>query len=293
MRRIFFIWLFLVFLPATSYAEIEVQDDSGQTFRFVQPVTRIVSLAPHATELLFDAGASKQVIGTVSFSDYPQAAREVPRIGDFNKIDYEKLLGLKPQLVVYWQHGNPKQMIDAIRKLGLPLFNIEPRKFSDVARSLSKLGKLLGTEKQANQKAASFRQRLLQLKQQYSHHSAKKVRVFYQVWNQPLMTINKQHLINNVIEFCGGINVFANMTNKAPRVDIEAVMKKNPDTIITGLALGREQWLKEWSRWKDLQAVKNNRVFGIDAELIVRQTPRILDGTERMCELLESVREDS
>ena len=152
------------------------------------------------------------------------------------------------------------------------------------------LGRLLGTEEYAEQQALNFISQFKALKLKYQKPGLKKVKVFYQVWNKPLMTINHKHLVNDVIEFCGGINVFKDLSNIAPVVDIESVMAKNPDVVIAGMTEGRREWLTDWERWKSINAVKNNHVFAINAELIVRQTPRILAGAKEMCEILQSVR---
>ncbi len=274
-------------------AELRVMDDNDVTHHFNSPVSRIISLAPHATELLFAAGATNQIIGTVSFSDYPKAAKKIPRIGDYRKIDFEKLLSLNPELVIYWESGNPSEMIDEIKKLGVPVFNLEPEKFTDVSSALLRLGSLMGTENQARLQSDLFDASLAQLTHKYNQPDLSTVTVFYQVWDTPLMTINKQHIINGIIEFCGGKNIFADLSNIAPHVDIESILKKNPDTIITGITEGRDNWVKDWQQWQDLNAVKNQQVHGINADLIVRQTPRVLEGTEKMCEILRQVRNSS
>jgi len=290
MNSVKLIFLCLLMLPVCAYAEITVVDDSGNKLVFEKPVQRIISLAPHATELLFAAGADKQILATVDYSDYPEQAKKIPRIGNYKKVDYEKILSLQPQLVIYWKNGNPENMIDGIKNLKVKLFDNEPKNFEDVAASIRMLGKLLGTEQVAEMKAREYLDRLEKLREKYLGSRKNKVSVLYQVWNQPLMTINRQHLINDVIEFCGGINVFADIDNIVPTVDIESIMLKKPDVIIAGMAKGREGWLNQWQRWKALDAVKNNNVYGIDAALIVRQTPRILDGTEEMCEILQRFR---
>lgn len=281
----------LVIVSMNVNSEIVVTDDSGNKLVFEKPLERIISLAPHATELLFAAGATNQIVGTVNYSDYPQAAKKIPIIGSYVKVDYEKIVALQPQLVIYWGSGNPSDMINGIKNLKIKLFNNEPDDFEDIAKSIKVMGKLLGTEKAAENQATAYLDRLEKLRKKYAITGQKKIRVFYQVWNKPLMTINKEHLVNDVIEFCGGVNVFANLDNIAPTVDIESVIQKKPDVIITGMAKGREDWLKEWSRWKNINAVKKNQVYAINAELIVRQTPRILDGTEKMCEILLQVRD--
>jgi len=280
----------LIIVSMSVNSEIVVTDDNDNVLIFKQPVERIVSLAPHVTELLFAAGADKQILGTVSFSNYPEAAKKVSLIGNYDKIDYEKILSLQPQLVIYWGSGNPASMINGVKNLKIKTFNSEPKSFEDVAVTIRELGKLLGTEQIAEKRVQLYLQRLSQLRKKYANNKKKKIRVFYQVWNRPLMTINQKHLISEVIEFCGGINVFAELDSVAPTVDIESVIQKNPDVIIAGMAEGREDWLSSWKNWSSIAAVKHNHLYGIDADLIARHTPRILQGTELMCDALNKVR---
>jgi len=288
LRNIIFILMLCAVVNVN--ADITVTDDSENELTFAEPVKRIISLAPHITELLYAAGADKQIVGTVNYSDYPPAAKQLPVIGSYTKVDYERVLAAQPDVVMYWKSGNPGNMIDGIKQLNLKIFNSEPDDYEDVASSLKTLGVLLGTEAIANKRAQQYLERLDALRKKYSNKNSNKVRVFYQVWNQPLMTINKAHLINDVIELCGGENVFAELDNIAPTIDMESVIKKNPDVIIAGMTEGREQWLQEWQKWPTISAVKNTHVYAIDAGLLVRQTPRILEGTQKMCEILQGIR---
>jgi len=276
-------------LAFSAGAEIMVEDDAGNRLSFSQPVTRIVSLAPHATELLFAAGATNQVVGTVNYSDYPEAAKKIPVIGGYNKIDLESIIAMKPELVMIWPGGNSSDQLDAVKKLGLKVFVSEPVEFEDVVSSIRNMAMLLGTQQQAEKNATDYLQQLAELKKTYRNRSP--VNVFYQVWNEPLMTINKGHLVSRIIELCGGVNVFADLPVLAPRVSIEAVMEKDPEVIIAGMTEDRAIWLEQWQRWTGLQAVKNKHVYPIDAELVIRQTPRVIQGTRKMCEYLDRVRE--
>ena len=276
-------------LAFSAGAEIMVEDDAGNRLSFSQPVTRIVSLAPHATELLFAAGATNQVVGTVNYSDYPEAAKKIPVIGGYNKIDLESIIAMKPELVMIWPGGNSSDQLDAVKKLGLKVFVSEPVEFEDVVSSIRNMAMLLGTQQQAEKNATDYLQQLAELKKTYRNRSP--VNVFYQVWNEPLMTINKGHLVSRIIELCGGVNVFSDLPVLAPRVSIEAVMEKDPEVIIAGMTEDRAIWLEQWQRWTGLQAVKNKHVYPIDAELVIRQTPRVIQGTRKMCEYLDRVRE--
>lgn len=288
MRELFFI-LALSFSINASAAELfKITDDDGRVISFEQPAKRIISLSPHATELLFAAGATKQIIATVSYSDYPEAAKKIPRIGSHNKIDLESVIRLNPDLIIVWNNGGSAQQIKDLIKLGYKVYSSEPKKFEDVAINIQKLGKILGTSDVADIKASAFLKELEALKQRFT--SREKIKVFYQVWNQPLMTINNGHMITDIIEFCGGVNVFASLRIRAPKVDIESIIDKNPQAIIIGMSENRKDWVESWHQWKSIDAVKNNRIFTVNADLIVRQGPRVLQGAKLVCEALEKVR---
>lgn len=288
MRELFFI-LALSFSINASAAELfKITDDDGRVVSFEQPAKRIISLSPHATELLFAAGATKQIIATVSYSDYPEAAKKIPRIGSHNKIDLESVIRLNPDLIIVWNNGGSAQQIKDLIKLGYKVYSSEPKKFEDVAINIQKLGKILGTSDVADKKASAFLKELEALKQRFT--GTEKIKVFYQVWNQPLMTINNGHMITDIIEFCGGVNVFASLRIRAPKVDIESVIDKNPQAIIIGMSENRKNWVESWHQWKSIDAVKNNQIFTVNADLIVRQGPRVLQGAKLVCEALEKVR---
>jgi len=271
-----------------SQAEIQVMDDAGQKIVLQQVAKRIVSLAPHTTELLFDAGADQQIVGTVSFSDYPEKAKSIQRIGSYNKFDLEVIVSLKPDLIVAWKSGNTLARIDEVKALGFPVFINEPRDFKDISKSLMRLGELLGTETIANKHAADFDRAFSQLKETNKQKSP--VKIFYQVWDEPLFTINGEHLISKVIELCGGNNVFRDVSALSPQVGIESVIQRNPEVIVAGMNKARAHWLEEWKKWPGLDAVKYHHLYAIDADLIVRHTPRILLGTQKMCDILDRVR---
>lgn len=286
-RTLFFVCL----MAGVAQAEVQVVDDVGQKIVLQQTAKRIVSLAPHITELLFNAGATNQLVGTVSFSDYPQQAKSIQRIGSYNEFDLERIVALQPDLIIAWESGNTMTRIDQVRALGFPVFINEPRTFSDIEKSLRKLGALLGTEPAAKKAAEDFNVAIQQLMTKNKQKAA--VSVFYQVWNEPLFTVNGKHLISKVIEACGGVNVFKGVPSLSPQISVEAVIQRNPDVIVAGMNKGRTHWLDEWKKWRGIKAVKDGHLYPIDADLIVRHTPRILLGTEKMCEILEQVRDQN
>lgn len=280
----------LLVFSGLARADVDLTDDQGKPVHLAQPARRIVSLAPHVTELLFAAGAGERVVGAVQYSDYPEAAKKVARVGSYTAVDMEKVVALKPDLVVAWKSGNRDAHLDKLRGLGIPVFINEPRKIDDVARSLSQFGRLAGTEAVAEPAAKAFRERYAALAARYS--TRPKVRTFYEIWNRPLMTINGEHLIADVMRLCGGENVFAKLPVLAPAIDVEAVLAAQPEAIVaSGMGEARPEWLDDWRKWTKLPAVARGNLFFIPPDQIQRHTPRILDGAERLCGQLEEARE--
>jgi iron complex transport system substrate-binding protein len=266
-----------------------VTDDTGRRIELAAPARRVVSLSPHATELLFELGMGERIVGAPEFSDHPPAARNIPRIGGSGALDIERILALRPDMVVGWASGNPSRQIARLRALGLPLYLSEPRSLSDIAVTLRRLGVLVGAAAAGEASAASFEDEVRALGARYRGRPA--VGVFYQVWDRPMVTVNGKHLINDIIELCGGRNVFAALPELAPAVDIEAVLRADPEAIVaSGADAARPPWLDDWRRWRTLTAVARGNLFDVPPELVQRQTPRILEGAVRVCEALETAR---
>ena len=293
LPRILLPAFFLVFacVPKTEAKPVCVRDDAGQSVCLEQPARRIVSLAPHATEILFAIGAGKRIVGAVNYSDYPPPARAIPRVGGYNNIDVERILALRPDLVVAWASGNNAAQLETLERLGLVVFRNEPRRIGDIAATARRLGRLTGTEAKAAAFAARFENRYRALRRKYAGRSP--VRLFYQIWNQPLLTVNGEHLISDVIRLCGARNVFADLPALVPQVDVEAVLSARPEIIVAGSGMGqdRQAWLEAWRRWPSLPAVARNQLYLIDADLLQRQGPRILDGASRLCTVVEKARQ--
>jgi len=274
---------------SVSAEEIAVRDDLGNTLRLAQPVQRIISLAPHTTELLFAAGAGGKIVGVAEFSDFPPEAKAIPRIGNFSTIDLERISLLKPDLIIGWHSGNPAAALARLKQLGYAVFLSEPKTLSDIPAALMQLAKLAGTTAQAQPAVDAYQAQLQQLKKRYAGQAT--LTVFYEIWNQPMMTVNGQHIINEVIEFCGGRNVFAGMTILAPTVAVEPVLAANPQVIIASSTQGRApEWLNDWRQWTALEAVRYDNLFHVDADTINRHTPRILRGVEQICAALNTAR---
>ena len=277
----------LVCLPAR--AGIVAADAGGAGIELAAPARRIVSLAPHITELVFAAGAGDRLVGNVDYGDYPPAARALPRVGGHSRLDLEAIVALKPDLVLGWESGNASASVSRLRAMGLSVYLFQPNHIKDIANDLEVIGKLAGTEAAANAAATAFRQRHAMLAARYSRRPP--VAVFYQIWKQPLMTVNGKQIISDAIRLCGGRNVFSQLPILAPTVTVEAVIAANPEAIVaSGMDEARPEWLDDWKRWHTLAAVAAGNLYFIPPELIQRHTPRILDGAERLCVHLETAR---
>jgi iron complex transport system substrate-binding protein len=292
MNRFDFVLTVLLLAATCARAGVTVQDDRGNTVSLARPAERIVSLAPHATELLFAAGAGSRMVGAVDWSDFPPAAREIPRVGSYVQPDLERIVALKPDLVVAWYSGNEPRLVERLRALGYPVYVSEMRALEEVPAGIERLGRLAGTDAAASRAAADFRARRDRLQKSYA--AGVPVRVFYQIWDKPLMTISNEHLITRVMELCGGRNVFGDLPTLTPHLDVEGVLVANPQAIVaSGMGEARPDWLDHWRRWPDLTAVKNGHLFFVPPDFLQRPTPRILDGAQQMCEALEQVRKDT
>ncbi len=251
---------------------------------------RIISLAPHVTEILFAIGAGDKLVGVMAHSDYPPEAKLLPVVGDFSRLDMEAVIGLAPDLVIAWQGGNSAADLDRLRDFGLRVVLTGPGTLDELAELILTLGKLSGSEQGAQREYQHFQQTLRNLRQTYSGRT--KVSVFYQFWNAPMMTVNRQHIISSVIELCGGQNVFADLGTIAAPISVEAVLKRNPQVILgSGLDESRPEWLDDWLQWSELAAVQQQNLFIVPPDLIQRHSPRILQGAEIICRDLAIARD--
>lgn len=295
IRDVLKTWLVPVFsalLATASAAEIRITDDLGDELVLERPAQRIISLAPNITELLFFVGAGTQIVGADEYSNYPEEAREIPRVNNYAAANYELILSLKPDVVIAWYSGNGKDIIARIRQLGLPVFVVEPRRMEEIPDIFHRLGELTGHREQGRQRGEDFVHRLKQLESQYRHRGT--ISVFYQIWNEPLITLNGEHLVSDVIAICGGRNVFADAKPLVPYVNIESVVRANPDVIIaSGSSNARPSWLSMWDQWPMISAVKNRQIYFIPPDLMQRHSMRIVEGARRVCEYLDRARQES
>ncbi|KRW81460.1 cobalamin-binding protein [Marinobacter sp. P4B1] len=279
----------LLAFPALA-SPVCATDDLGKEICLEQPAERIAALSPGATELAWAAGAGDQVVAVVAYSDYPPAAKEVTSVGSHTRMDMERLLELQPDLVIGWVTGNPTEQLETLREMGVPVFSIEPRSFEAVSHTIERISTLAGTDAEGFAEAERFRNGITDLRARFS--DADPVPVFYQVWDEPLMTVNRDHLIGEMIELCGGDNVFGHLERLVPRISAEAVIAANPEAILAG-GMGEENrhWLTRWQSFPSLTATERDNLFFIPPSLVQRPTPRMLEGTRLFCEKLEVARD--
>ncbi len=283
IRRILFWMALMLALPAQA-AVVRVVDDSGQPLEFAYPPQRIVSLTPHLTELLFTVGAGSQLVGVDGASDYPEAAKTLPRVGDYSRISLERVLALKPDLVVVWVGGNRPVDLHALRQLGLPVLHTQATRLDDVARLLRLLGRASGHAEAGETAALAVAARLGALRQRYARVDP--APVFYQVWDRPLMTVGGTHWISDALALCGAPNVFAGLDALAPTVSREAVLRRAPALIVGGS--DAPELRRTWGRFARLPAVKNDAFARVDADRLHRLTPRLVEGVAELCAVVEA-----
>jgi iron complex transport system substrate-binding protein len=279
--------LMIALAAGSAAAAVSVVDDSGARVELAQPARRIVSLAPHLTEQLFAVGAGARIVGTTDFADHPPAAQRIERVGRAHSVDLERIAALKPDLIVVWGSGFPPATLDALKRLGVAVFVAEPATLADVASSLRRLGRLTGGDGAAP--AQDFEARVAALRSQYAGRAP--VRVFYQVWSSPLMTLSGRHVVSEAIELCGGVNVFAALAPLAPTVSVEAVLARDPQLIVTAEAGGRpSDALALWQRFPGLAATRSGGFATLDADRINRSGPRLAEEIGVLCAAIDRAR---
>ena len=285
------LWLVLLFLAviAVPAQAITVQDFSGREVTLDQPAKRIVALAPHIVENLYSAGAGDKLVGVVSYSDFPDEAKNVPEVGSYNAFSLEQVLALNPDLVVMWGSGNGMQTLSTFEALGIPVYVSELRQLSDVPKSIRNLSQLAGTPAIGEAEASRIETELNALHRRYGEKRS--LSVLYQIWNDPLQTVNGEHLISEIIALCGGHNVFGDASSLAPRVSIESVLLRDPDAIVaSGMGEARPEWLDQWRAYPSLTAVADEALFFVNPDHLQRPSARIVLGARSLCQQLDQIR---
>ena len=289
MRSVTFVSLLLLFFSAGTALAFTVKDDLGEEYEFDVPVQRIISLSPHITELLFSIGAGDSVIGVSDYSDYPDAAKKLPRVSSYQTMNVEAILVMQPDVIIAWPSSNSQKALEQLQAFGIPVLFSNPNSHQEIIDNLRWMGKLVGKEAFANRLAKQKEEQIQQLFNQYA--SKKTVSLFYQISFNPLMTQNKTAFINQAIELCGGENLFADLPALSPVLDREAVIERDPEMIFASVSNNHvTQALEYWQSLPFLTAVKNEHLYLLPADLMHRPTLRFFEGTRKMCELIDQAR---
>ncbi len=270
----------LCLLPALLFSAITVIDDTGQTLVFKTPPERVVSLAPHLTELMVYLGYEQRLVARDSASDYPESIRHLPNMGSVHNLSMEAILQQKPDLILGWYSGIHPEQAKQFSTMGISFFYSEPASLQTILDNMRKLESMFGATETSHSAIQNFEANIQSLKT----HPQKKVKVFYQVWNKPLTTLNGKHFVTEIIELCGGENIFAELEILAPQVNIEAVVQRAPDVILSGQPVNEQK--NFWEKWQSIPAVKNQAFVYINPDLLVRPGPRLVEGKQALCEAI-------
>lgn len=244
---------------------------------------RLVTLAPHLAEIAVAAGAGSRLVGVSAFSDFPPSVAALPVVSDGFQVDAEALLAVRPTLVLGWGGGGQARSVALVEQLGVPFEMVATRSLADIAPAIRRVGELARTEVAADRAARSFERGIEALR-----FDGPRLRVFYQIGERPLYTVNGEHVISELIARCGGDNVFASLETLAPAVSVEAVVRADPDVILTATDAAAAARL--WSRWPELAAVANESVLPVPGDLVNRPGPRLVQGGQAICDALALAR---
>jgi iron complex transport system substrate-binding protein len=268
---------------------VSAVDSDGRRVSLERPAQRIVSLAPHATEQLFAAGAGAKLVAVSEYSDYPEEAKRLPRVASSGGVDLERVLALKPDLVVAWRLEATAASLARLEAFGLPVFYSEPRRLAQIPDSIEALGELAGTGATARPLAASLREQLKHLEAEY--RSRRPVSVFYQISERPLMTLGGRQFVSDAIELCGGRNVFAESPLMAPQVNVEGVLAVDPEAIITARPDPSDRsWRAFWRRFPGMRAVQSDNLYAVPMNEMHRHGPRAVAAAAVLCRHIDDAR---
>ncbi|MBT8150715.1 MAG: cobalamin-binding protein [Gammaproteobacteria bacterium] len=275
-------------------SRIMVTDYLGRQVWLDAAAQRIVALSPHIVENLFSAGLGERIVATVNFADFPATAKAIPRIGGISHFSREAILQYNPDLVIGWAAGYQgfSGLLQQLEALGVPVYADDPRSFNDIARSITDFATLARLEPPLDRLERRLHQPLQQLAREYKHASPQPVKVLYEIWHEPLQTLNKEHLVNQAIELCGGQNIFADAHVLAPKISLEAVLAANPEVIVASASsAARPQTLDNWLRWPSITAVANRQLYFVHGDLLSRHTLRMVEGVNALCQHIASARQ--
>jgi iron complex transport system substrate-binding protein len=276
----------LAHAPAADVAALQLQDDDQHTLQLTGPAQRIVSLAPGATAMLFAAGAGEHVVGTSAYSNEPEAARDIERVGDAQSFDLERILALHPDVVVVWSGGTSPTQLARMEGVGLRIYRHRLARLDDIPASLARFGRLAGTEGPAQAAAAQITQRIAVLRELYQQ--AAPATVLIQVWDRPIYTVGRTEIMTDVVHACGYRSLYEDLTDPGPAVTLESVLARDPQIILAlppDADSGRD-WVAAWRAYPSMRAVRSGRVLSWTDQRLSRLGPSIVDAAEDLCRAL-------
>jgi iron complex transport system substrate-binding protein len=281
----------LLWAPYAHSSSQRFKDEVGREVIVPFPPKKIVSLAPNITEILFSLGLDQEIVGVSIHCNFPEKVQSKVRVGSYISLDFEKIVSLKPDLIIATGAGNTRDMVDRLERLGFPTYVIFPKNVEDVIQSVGHLSQLVGREKEGAeiiQEMKRRRERVMELTL-----GLPRPRVFLQIGEAPIVTVGKNSFADDLIRLAGGDNVAGNEKEMYPRFGMEEILKRSPEVILISSMNPRGNYqkvLQEWSRWKTIPAVKNGQIHLIDSDLIDRPSPRIIEGLEEMARILHPER---
>ena len=271
---------------AASAHALQASDDRDVTISLARPAERIVSLAPHLAEIAFAAGAGAKLVGVSSFSRHPAEAQRLRVVASHGRVDIERLITVRPDLVLAWQSGNSPLQIARLERLGFRVFVTEVRSLADIPRLVRLVGALAGSKDVAEGRARQFEREIEDMRGRYA--GERRVAAFLEIWHRPMLTVNGAHLMSDALRLCGGRNVFAAAKTLTPVVSREQVLDARPEAIFTG-GFGSEA-PQAWRGLEPIPAVRNHRIYAIDPDVLYGQGPHVLEGVRVLCDRLELAR---
>ncbi|QBF28693.1 cobalamin-binding protein [Pseudomonas tructae] len=243
---------------------------------------RVVSLAPSITEIILDLQAGDLLVGMAEWQERPAQVADVPLVGGYGQLDMERLLSVRPDLVLYWPGSVPAAQRDQLERLGIPLYSVDVHKLDDLVTQVEEIGLRIGRQEQAGQLAAALRKHLAALRQQYRRE--RPLTVFYQVWDKPLYTVGGTQIISDALSVCGARNVFADLTQPAPQINLETVLARNPAVIFAA----DQPQLDAWKAWPQIAAVRDGLLLRVPDKGLERPSPQMIEATAKLCALLQA-----
>jgi iron complex transport system substrate-binding protein len=284
-RTVLFLLLSLAALDSALARELV--DQIGRKIEVAEPLTRVVSLIPSLTESSFEAGGGEFLVGATRFATFPEAAAGLPKVGSYIALDIEKIVRLQPQLCLAARDGNPKASVEKLESLGIPVYVFDPQSLEDVIDTVARLGEIYGTEAQADALVAGYRQRLNQVTRRLAGVEHRP-RVFFQIDAQPIFSAGADTFLHQLLIRAGAVNLAADRSGY-PRYSWEELLQLEPEVVIMasmGGGFPKQELLARWQAWPQIPAVRNKRLYVVDADLFDRPSPRLIDALEILVELL-------